>query len=185
MTRYRIAPERSRVWIDGTSSVHGIHSTADGLEGTVDLEWDAEGKLVTGERVAGVLSLPVARLSAGNRMEDRELQKQIDARRFPTIDGVLDRVDPQGDGGGYRVTGRITFRGTTKAHEDAMAIERTEEGSVRLAGSSRFDIRDFGMEPPKILMLKVDPEVEVRVEIFAVDAGVDVADDAGKGDTDA
>ena len=30
-----------------------------------------------------------------------------------------------------------------------------------------FDIRDFGMEPPRILMLKVQPEVTVRVEIVA------------------
>jgi hypothetical protein len=192
VTRYRITPERSRVWIDGTSSVHEIHSTAEGLEGTVDLEWDADGKLVTGERVAGALSLPVIGLSSGNRMEDRELQKRIDSRRFPTIEGALDRVDPSGgDGGGYRVGGRITFRGVTRSYEGAMSIERTEEGAVRLAGSSRFDIRDFGMEPPKILMLKVSPVVEVRVEIFAVEtdagkaAGVDRGIDAGKGDADA
>ena len=35
------------------------------------------------------------------------------------------------------------------------------------AGESTFDIRDFGMEPPRILMLKVQPEVGVRVEIVA------------------
>ena len=29
-----------------------------------------------------------------------------------------------------------------------------------------FDIREFGMEPPRILMLKVEPEVTVRVEIL-------------------
>jgi hypothetical protein len=38
---------------------------------------------------------------------------------------------------------------------------------VTLAGRSTFDIRDFGMEPPRILMLKVQPEVAVRVEIVA------------------
>ena len=43
-----------------------------------------------------------------------------------------------------------------------------DERTIRLAGASRFDIRDFGMEPPKVLLLKVEPEVEVRVEIFAV-----------------
>jgi hypothetical protein len=36
-----------------------------------------------------------------------------------------------------------------------------------MAGSSRFDIREFGMEPPKMLMLRVEPEVDVRVEILA------------------
>ena len=32
-------------------------------------------------------------------------------------------------------------------------------------------IRDFGMEPPRILMLRVEPEVVVRVEIVAVREG--------------
>jgi hypothetical protein len=36
-----------------------------------------------------------------------------------------------------------------------------------LEGESTFDVRDFGMEPPKILMLRVHPEVNVRVQIFA------------------
>ena len=30
-------------------------------------------------------------------MEDRELQKRIDARRFPTIEGVLDKIAPSDD----------------------------------------------------------------------------------------
>ena len=40
-------------------------------------------------------------------------------------------------------------------------------GTLRLTGESIFDIRDFGMDPPRILMLKVEPEVGVRVEILA------------------
>ncbi len=42
-----------------------------------------------------------------------------------------------------------------------------DDHTVRLDGSSTFDIRDFGMEPPRFLMLKVEPEVVVRVEIVA------------------
>jgi hypothetical protein len=37
-----------------------------------------------------------------------------------------------------------------------------------LDGKSHFDIREFGMEPPRMLMLKVEPEVDIRVEIIAV-----------------
>ena len=33
VARYRFVPERSRVTIDATSSLHPIHSTSDGLEG--------------------------------------------------------------------------------------------------------------------------------------------------------
>jgi hypothetical protein len=49
-----------------------------------------------------------------------------------------------------------------------MRISRVDERTVQLEGRSRFDIRDFGMEPPKVLMAKVEPEVDIRVEIFAL-----------------
>ena len=168
MTRYRIEPERSHVWIDAKSNVHPIHSTTDGLEGYVDLEFAPEGKVDLTAVSAGKLSLSVDRLSSGNRMEDRELHKRIDSRRYPRIEGVLDKIAESDGDGSYRVSGDITFRGVSQPHEDLMQISSLDEETVQLGGSSSFDIRDFGMEPPKMLMLKVEPEVEIRVEIFAV-----------------
>ena len=43
-----------------------------------------------------------------------------------------------------------------------------DERTIRLGGQSNFDIRDFGMQPPRMLMLKVEPQIAVRVEIVAV-----------------
>jgi hypothetical protein len=48
-----------------------------------------------------------------------------------------------------------------------MVIESTTGDSLQLDGEKVFDIREFGMEPPRILMLKVYPEVTVRVSIVA------------------
>ena len=42
---------------------------------------------------------------------------------------------------------------------------------LRLEGERVFDIREFGMQPPKILMLRVFPEVSVRVSIEATKDG--------------
>ena len=165
MPRYRIVPERSRVWIDARSNVHPIHSTADGLEGYVDLEVE-EGQVKPGDRPTGKLSFPVARLTSGNWLEDRELHRRIDAGRFPTIEGELTRMDALDDAGRYLVAGELAFRGVTRSVEDEMTV-RPAGDMVELAGESRFDIRDFGMEPPRILMLRVEPEVHVRVQLVA------------------
>jgi hypothetical protein len=35
------------------------------------------------------------------------------------------------------------------------------------AGEHVFDIRDFGIKPPRILMLRVEPEVTVRIRLVA------------------
>jgi YceI-like domain len=103
----------------------------------------------------------------GNRLEDRELPKRIDARRYPTISGVLTGVVPVADDGRFLVRGDLTFRGVTRSAEDYMTLTAVEERTIRLAGGSAFDVRDFGLEPPRILLLRVEPDVNVRVEIFA------------------
>jgi polyisoprenoid-binding protein YceI len=167
VARYRIVPSRSQVWIDARSNVHPIHSRADGLEGYLDLDSDGAGHVDPERTPAGRLSFAVSRLTSGNGLEDRELQKRVDARRFPTIDGVLTGLASSHIDGSYRVSGDLSFRGVTRRCEDEMTVEFVDEKTVTLAGRSTFDIRDFGMEPPKILMFKVEPTVQVRVEILA------------------
>jgi polyisoprenoid-binding protein YceI len=156
------------VWIDAKSNVHPIHSSTDGLEGHVELEVDDQGQVAPTRPASGELSLRVNLLSSGNRMEDRELQRRIDARRYPTISGVMKGIETDGADGSYQVSGDVTFRGVARSYTDGMTVKAVDDQTVKLAGSSRFDIRDFGMEPPRMLMLKVEPEVTVRVEITAV-----------------
>jgi hypothetical protein len=170
MAHYQIVPERSQVWIDARSNVHPIHTGTDGLEGFIEIEMGADGQVDLTAKPAGKLSLSVSRLKSGNRMEEREMQKRIEARKFPTIDGVLDTVAPSGTDGTYRVGGDVTFRGVARHYEDEMTIQAVDD-SLDLAGAALFDIREFGMEPPRVLMLKVEPEVTVRVEIHAVKEG--------------
>ena len=148
--------------------MHPIHSSTDGLEGYVDLAVASGGGVDVSEPPSGKLSLPVTRLSSGNRLEDRELHKRIDARRFPTIEGVLGSMDRIGTDGHYRVSGELSFRGVVRRCEDEMTVSFVDGDTVELRGQSTFNIRDFGMEPPRILMLRVEPEVVVRVEIIAV-----------------
>ncbi len=168
MTRYTIVPDRSTVSIEARSNVHPIHSETSGLEGFVELALEPSGSVDLANAPVGRLSLDVERLKSGNRLEDREMQKRIDAKRYPQIEGVLDTMVGNGKDGSYRVSGDVKFRGVSRRHEDLMEISPVDERTIRLSGSSSFDIREFGMEPPKVLMLRVEPEVEVRVEIFAV-----------------
>jgi polyisoprenoid-binding protein YceI len=167
VARYNIIPERSRVWIDARSNLHPIHSSTEGLEGYIDLELGPDGEVDLEKEPTGKLSLPVNRLSSGNRMEDREMQKRVDARRYPSISGVLTAMERTDSDGSYRVSGDVTFRGVSRPHQDEMTVKAVDPKTIQLAGKSQFDIREFGMEPPKVLVLKVLPEVDVRVEIFA------------------
>jgi polyisoprenoid-binding protein YceI len=167
MDRYRIVPERSRVRIDARSSVHPIHSETHGLRGWLDVEIQAGGRVDLTVAPGGHLELPVDRLRSGNPLEDRELRRRIDARRHPTITGDLTAMTETDETDRYVVSGDVTFRGVTRRYEDRMTVELLDPRTVRLAGQTVFDVRDFGMDPPRILVLKVEPDVAVHVEIIA------------------
>ena len=47
VTRYRILPTRSRVWIDARSNLHPIHTEAGGLEGWLELRSTTAGSTST------------------------------------------------------------------------------------------------------------------------------------------
>jgi len=68
------------------------------------------------------------------------------------------------------VSGDITFRGVTQQHDDVMSISSLDAETIQLEGQSSFDIRHYGMEPPRLLLLKVQPEVEIRIQVSAVRA---------------
>lgn len=165
MTRYQIDPARSRVWIDARSNVHPIHTEAEGLEGWIDLSTDESGS--NGPNSSGHLEFGVDNLKSGNMLEHRELQRRIDARKYPTIAGDLRVMKPNGDGAPYLVSGDLTFRGVTRSYDNEMTVEGVGGPTITLEGEATFDIRDFGMEPPRILLLKVYPDVKVRVQIVA------------------
>jgi polyisoprenoid-binding protein YceI len=165
VARYRIVPTRSRVWIDARSNVHPIHTEADGLEGWIELDL-SDGAINVDQTPRGHVEFAIDNMKSGNALEDREMRRRIDSRRYPTIAGDLRAMKQTDDASRYMVRGDLTFRGTARTYEDEMAVAVTDD-TVKLSGQSVFDIRDFGMEPPRILMLKVEPEVTVRVEILA------------------
>jgi polyisoprenoid-binding protein YceI len=163
---YRIAPERSQVWIEARSSLHPIHGEGRGLEGSIEAEV-IDGRLDLNGTPKIRLQFPVESLKSGKSLEDAEMMRRIDARRYPTIRGEVVEMK-ESPGGGYQVRGDLTFHGVTKTVEGEVSMSMPDgDGTIVFEGEQTFDIRDFGVTPPKILMLKVHPDVKVRVRVVA------------------
>lgn len=150
--------------LDGRSTVHPIHAETDGLVGWI------RGRLVAGTGPAtieaGQVEIPLGGLSSANALYDAELRRRIDVRRYPTALGVLSQWTPTPEPGTYRVRGTVTFRGVTRTVESTMTLAVESAGPVVLSGSCVLDIRDYGMTPPRLLALRVYPEVTVRVALI-------------------
>ena len=84
--------------------------------------------------------------------------------RYPTIAGRLTDVATDGAPPGYVVTGEISFHGKVRTFSHGMQIA-AQGAAVSLTGEDVFDIREFGMKPPSMLMVRVYPEITVRVEL--------------------
>jgi polyisoprenoid-binding protein YceI len=164
MTRYTLDSVRSCIWVSARSSLHPINTETRGVTGWFEAATREDGSLALDQQVAGELTLAVEKLTSGNQLYDRELRRRIDARRHPTIGGSLTRVSANGAHPGYVVTGEVSFHGKTLTFEHEMDIDFGPEAVV-LSGEDTFDIRQFGMKPPSMLMVRVYPEVHVKVEL--------------------
>lgn len=165
MPTYQIAPSRSRVWIEATTSVHPIQGEASGLTGTIEADLtDGNAALTTPPQLH--FEMPIDALKSGNPLYDGEMQRRVDARRYPSITG--DATDlTEMDSGRYQLRGDLTFHGVTRSVDGEINVQTQDEKTLVLEGKQTFDIREFGIQPPRILMLKVHPDVAVRVRIVA------------------
>jgi polyisoprenoid-binding protein YceI len=164
MTRWLLDPAASQVWIEGSSSVHPIRARAAGLTGWVQLSARG-GKVAATPGLLGEVRIAVDRLQSGNPLVDRETRRRIDAGRFPEIVGTAtgaERTAP----GQLSVTGRIDFRGESRDVSGELTVS-IDGDRLTIEGGQTFDVRDWGLQPPKVALLRVHPDIQVRIHLEA------------------
>ena len=163
--RFRLVPERSVVLVEARSSVGPLSFGAVGVSGWFDAAV-ASGGIRTDVTPHGQLEIDVAGLRSGNRVHDAELLRRIDARRHPSASVELEEWEAGGPGTLYRVRGTLTFHGISRPAQGTVNIEVASERLV-ITGEQVFDIRDFAIPSPTVLMLRIYPDVQVRLHVEA------------------
>ena len=159
-------PERSWVTIEARSNVGPIRWAAAGLEGF----FEAEVRDATVDAAAGStahLELPLELLQSGNTLYDAELLRRVNARTYPRVVAELRHMDGTNSLNRYQLHGTITVHGVTREATGAVTLEATDDSTVTVQGEKVVDIRDFDIPSPKLLMLKILPDVRVRIVVEA------------------
>lgn len=176
MPTFTWSPE-SKVAIHANSSVHPIHGDIPVRgEATVGV---SDGMLDVGSTASGFIEADVDSLKSGNKLEDFELRRRLEAKKYPTM-----RYDVRGVNGGgdqynqdnqynqynqYKVTGTLTFHGVSREFVE-QCTARLDGGALHVEGDHTFDIREFDVKPPRIGPLHVHPEVTISLHLVGKEA---------------
>jgi len=162
--RYEVVPEDSSLTFFALSSAQSAYGKTTGLSGFIDAAWNGDGTIAKEPAPHMHVEFKVESLRTGNDLQDREMWKLIDSKRFPKIAGDLRTFAPSTVRGRYTAAGQITFAGLARAYEGEFRVERDGKRIV-LDGELMIDVRDFGLKPINLLVLSVAPLVRVRLHL--------------------
>ena len=165
MVRYRIIPERSELSAEAKSSVHPIHAQTGELTGWVEAQM-VDGAVDTGQPASARIEVATESIHADNALVNREIQKRLDPGRYPTVVAEIREVTGP-TGGHYEVKGELTLRQATQPVTGRATLAAGSDGTLEVTGELTLDVRDFQLDPPKLLGLRVYPEVSVTVRVVA------------------
>jgi DNA-binding PadR family transcriptional regulator len=166
LSRFVIDPERSAVLVDARSTVGPITFGTIGVEGSLNAAL-VDGVVKTDVPPSGWLTVDMTALRSGNNLYDAELQRRINSRRFPAARIELNDCSPSTPGSRYRLRGELTFHGISRVAEGTVCVESLSDDRIVISGEQVFDMRDFDVPSPTLLMLRFFPDVRVRLQAEA------------------
>jgi hypothetical protein len=155
--RFDIDGPAGSIVFSATSSLHPIRSVGS-VSGWMNAGITG-GVFTEDQELEGRLDVPLNGLSSGNPLIDREMKRRLGAGLHPAISASLEQT-LHIEGNRATITGSIDFLGASALVEGEITILP----GLRLVGSGEFDVRWWGLEPPRLLMVRVEPIVTVELD---------------------
>lgn len=158
MTRFSIDTTASTITFHANTSLHPVIASAP-VTGWFEADLDEDG-FAAGAKLAGRIEVDVDSIKSGNPLYDAETRRRIDVKAHPTIGAEI--TDTVSIGGADAVIeGVVDFHGESAKLEGALSMTPDQE----LTGEGTVDIRWWGLQPPRLLAFKVQPEVVVSIHL--------------------
>jgi len=171
--RVAVSPD-SKLWIDGTSNLHGWTCRATSLDAAIDLDAALASQIATAppkalKRVQ--VKVPVKSLKCGHGAMDDNLYKALKADQTSEISYILATFEVAPgevkDTFTLHTIGTLALAGAEKKIEMDVVATRLPDGSVVAKGLVPIKMTDFGIKPPTAIFgrLKTGDEVKVNFEL--------------------
>lgn len=171
--RVAVAPE-SKLWIEGTSNLHGWSCKATTLDAAVELD----AATATQVSVAPPKSLkrvqvkvPVKSIKCGHGGMDDNLYKALKADDSPDISYIMATFDAAPgeakDSFTLHTVGTLTIAGKENNLTMDVTATRMPDGTVKAVGVVPIKMTDYGIKPPTAIFgrLKTGDEVKINFEL--------------------
>jgi polyisoprenoid-binding protein YceI len=171
--RVPVAPE-SKLWIDGTSNLHGWTCKAEKLEAAVELDKAAAAQMTVASPAAlrrVEVKVPVKSLKCGHGAMDGNLYKALNADATPDISYIMATFEvvpgEVKDTFTLKTVGTLTVAGKKNTIEMDVTANRLTDGTVKATGMVPIKMTDFGIKPPTAIFgrLKTGDDVKVNFEL--------------------
>lgn len=164
--RFEVVRADSSLTFYTTSTMQSAYGKTTELSGFVEASWNADGALASDPPPKMHVEFKVESLQTGNDLQDREMWRLIDSKRFPKISADLSNFTPGSVRGRYAGKGQVTLAGLARTYESEFRLERMGQ-QLLIDGELNIDVRDFGLKPINLLVLSVAPLVRVRLHVSA------------------
>ncbi len=154
--------KESKLWIDGTSTMKSFSCSATKIDVSVISEpGSAPSDLVQ----SASLVVPVASLDCRNGTMNSHMKKALKADANPQIFWKMSSYSVTGTD--VTMKGRLSIAGTEKPFELKATGNAESDGTVRVKGSTKFKMSEYGVKPPSLMMgsMKVGDPVTVSFDL--------------------
>jgi polyisoprenoid-binding protein YceI len=171
--RIPVSPE-SKLWIEGTSNLHGWSCKAEQLDALIEMDATTAATVAVAapkalKRVE--VKVPVKALKCGHGAMDNNLYKALNADATPEISYIMATFDAvEGatkDSFTLKTAGTLLIAGKENKIAMEVVANRLPDGTVKATGVVPIKMTDFGIKPPTALFgrLKTGDEVKVNFEL--------------------
>jgi hypothetical protein len=158
--------ELSSIDIHARSTLHPIHARTNEIDGEAAGEV-RDGVVVLERNPTGYAEVRVAALRSWNPVEDLAMRRAVHASEHPLLRYEL--VSADGGPKTFLLSGALTMHGVRKGFETEVDVSLADEW-LTVEGEHTFDVRDFGVTPPRLMALRVYPEVRVVARLVGREA---------------
>ncbi len=161
----------SKLWLEGTSTLHDFTIEAKKINSSLAIERIEENETTkqVGFKVSKLsLTVPVLNLDSGKESMDENLREALMFEQNPNI--IFDLNSPVSfsltnisDSVNIDTKGFLTVAGTKKSVNIQISVLKTGPNKFEIKGKKKLLMTDFGVEPPSMFFGTVNTADEITV----------------------